>query len=58
MLEVATAAAAAAVGDAAPPADTPQIAVSVGIVVALGASWLSSLGERLHGSDSTSLVLT
>lgn len=54
MLEVATAAAAAAVGDAAPPpADTPQIAVSVGIVVALGASWLSSLGEYIHGLDST-----
>ena len=37
----------AAVGEitAPPAADTPQIAVSVGIVVALGASWLSSLGE-------------
>lgn len=44
MLEVA-ATAAAAVGDVAPPADTPQISVSVGIIVALGASWLSSLGE-------------
>jgi hypothetical protein len=44
VLEVAS----AAIGDAAPAPDTPQISVAVGIVVALAASWLSSLGERVE----------
>lgn len=44
VLEAAT----AAVGDVSPPADAPQLSVAVGVVVALGASWLSSLGLTIQ----------
>lgn len=44
VLEVAT----AAMGEGTPPADAPQLSVAVGVVVALGASWLSSLGLTIQ----------
>jgi hypothetical protein len=52
-------AAAQAVVDA-PSTDTPHISITTGILVALSASWLSSLGKPASGGscNSTTLILT